>query len=71
MEMIILRTAHPKQVFTFQVNLVGAMNSDKLHANTQHFAACVNACISLLNMAGIAQKEAPCAAMTVLYDGDT
>lgn len=37
-------------------------------AYSQVFAASLNACIALLNQAAIAQREAPCAALTVAYN---
>jgi ribonuclease PH len=43
LEQIIQLSAYPKQIFTFQVTVVG--KSDKRHT----FAACLNACIALLN----------------------
>ena len=56
--------AYPKQVFTFNVTVVHE-NSEV--AYSQVFAASMNACIAVLNQSAIAQREAPCVAMTVAY----
>lgn len=61
LEAIILGTAYPKQLFTFQVTVV----EDRSFSYSHVFPACLNACIALLNQTGIAQKEAPCFAVTV------
>lgn len=61
LEQIIMGTAYPKQLFTFQVMVV----SDQSACYAQVFPACLNSCITLLNQTGIAQKEAPCFAVTV------
>ena len=44
-------------------------NSERAYSHV--LAAATNACISLLNQCAIAQKEAPCAAMTVAYAPQT
>jgi len=44
--------------------------NNSLNSDTNTFAACVNACISVLNRAGINQKHAPFAAMTLQFDND-
>lgn len=61
LEAIILGTAYPKQLFTFQVVVVEDRSAFYSHV----FPACLNACIALLNQTGIAQKEAPCFAVTI------
>ena len=60
--------AYPKQVFTFTVSVV---HENSAQAYSHVFAASLNACIALLNQTGIAQREAPCAAMTVGYNSQS
>lgn len=64
LEQILYTYAYPKQIFNFQITVLTAVSS-------QTFAACLNACIALLNQTAICQKEAPCAAVTLaLASGD-
>ena len=60
LEHIIQTTAYPKALLTFHLHLVSQITDD-FHL----FAASMNACIALANKAGLNQKVAPVAALTL------
>ena len=57
-------SAYPKTVITFNLFLV----SNESNSDVNLFSACLNACIVLLNQAGIHQKSSPYAALTISID---
>ena len=62
LEQLVQTIAYPKTLLTFNLNVV------QISDDSQLFPACVNCCIILLNQAGINQKQAPFAAMTLKLD---
>ena len=61
LEQIVQTISYPRTLLTFTISLVSCR--DNCEANL--VPACVNACICMLNRAGINQKVAPLAALTV------
>ena len=61
LEQLVQTTAYPKTVLTFNLTFVQNNNNQTINL----FGACINACIVLLNQAGINQKQAPFAAFTL------
>ena len=60
-EQIMQVIAYPKTVITFGISMIQNNFNDEV----QIFGACVNACIILMNQAGLNQKQAPFAAFTM------
>lgn len=50
---------------------MSVVHESSSRAYSHVFAASLNACIALLNQAAIAQREAPCAALSVAYNHQT
>ena len=60
LDQLIQTMNYPKQLFTFNLTLVQDFTQGK-----QVFPALMNACIALLNQAGICQREAPFCALSL------
>jgi hypothetical protein len=67
LEQIVQTIAYPRTLLTFTLSLVSCKGNSELNL----LPACLNACICLLNRAGINQKAAPFAALTLQFRGQS